>query len=76
MMLTWAAVALDILPMLEAEAKERQRAVGGNHGNQHTGGQSAVMPISAQAAEPGLAIGQATKIVGASKTYRMLTPSA
>lgn len=31
-----------MLPLLAEEAKERQRAAGGDHGNQHTGGKMAV----------------------------------
>lgn len=66
-----AAVALDILPMLEAEAKERQREAGGDHGNQHTGGKVAVNP---RVDEPPTqkqpqVIEQAAKIVGVNKQY-------
>jgi len=63
-----AGVALDMLPMLEAEAKERQRAAGGDHGNQHTGGKLAVSPKTVKAAEPLHAVEEAAKIVGVGKT--------
>ena len=32
-----AAIAAEALPLLEKQAKERQRQAGGNHGNQYTG---------------------------------------
>lgn len=54
--------------MLEAEAKERQRASGGDHGNQYTGGKVAVTtelkepPTRTEAAQ------QAAELVGASAT--------
>lgn len=70
-----AAIALDILPMLEEEAKERQRLAGGDHGNQHTGGKVAV---SAEPQQPpdepkGRAAEQAAALVGASarNVYRV-----
>lgn len=36
-----AALAVSLKPMFEKQAKERMRAAGGDHGNQHTGGKSA-----------------------------------
>ena len=38
-----SAVAFDMIPMKQAEAKERQRAAGGDRGNQYTGGKVAVV---------------------------------
>lgn len=48
-----AALAVKLLPMLEKAAKERQRAAGGNHGNQHTvkTSEEAVVQIVEQPAE-------------------------
>ncbi len=40
-----AAVAVELKPMYEAQAKERMRAAGGDRGNQHTGGKVAVDPL-------------------------------
>lgn len=49
-----AACSLDALPFFEAEAKERQRDAGGDHGNQYTGGKVAVVqkiaPVARQKA--------------------------
>lgn len=44
-----AAIALSIMPMQQAEAKERQRLAGGNHGNQYI---KVNLPVSAGLRQP------------------------
>lgn len=56
--------------MFEAEAKERQRLAGGDHGNQYTGGQVAVGEILPQAVDRNpKATDQAAAAVGVSGKY-------
>jgi len=64
-----AAVAHEMLPMLEKEAKERQRAAGGDHGNQYTGGKVAGFQQIGKAVEPLHSVEQAAKAVGVNKQY-------
>ena len=56
------------LTMYEAEAKERQRLSGGDHGNQHTGGKLADVPRVEQPAEP-RSIERAASAFGVGKQY-------
>lgn len=60
-----AMIALDMLPLLATEAKERQKAAGGDHGNQYTGGKMAVT-AKMQEVPKGEAAQQAADIVGVS----------
>lgn len=67
-----AAISAEMLPLLEAEAKERQRKSGGNRGNQHT--KKGEVPVVARLPQPALesegkARNQAAKIVGAGSRY-------
>lgn len=65
-----AAVSQQMLPMLEAEARERQRAGGGNHGNQYTGETVAVTEKILEPAKRGkTAVEIAAEIVGVNPRY-------
>jgi ParB-like chromosome segregation protein Spo0J len=64
-----AAVAHEMLPMLEKEAKERQRAAGVKHAGNLNNQDSRVFQQIEKAGEPFHSVEQAAKAVGVNKQY-------
>ena len=70
-----ATVGVELLPHLEREAKARQRAAGGDRGNQYTGGKVAVdqkfyqPPLPETTARAAQSLDIAAKLTGTNRQY-------
>src|SRR5262249_49925950 len=64
-----AAVALDVLPLLEKEAKERQRAAGGGRRSKKAKGGSVPEKVPEAKSDDGEARKQTAKLMGTNSRY-------